>query len=70
MQQGQVDKGRGLLKQAMQKLPDVPEVQYHYAVALLKSGEKTEARKLLNQLLQSEGSFAGREDIPALLEEQ
>jgi tetratricopeptide (TPR) repeat protein len=70
VQQGQVDKGRGLLKQAMQKLSEVPEVQYHYAVALLKSGEKTEARKLLNQLLQSEGSFDGREDIPVLLEEQ
>ena len=70
VQNGQVDKGRGLLKQAMQKLSEVPEVQYHYAVALLKSGEKTEARKLLNQLLQSEGSFDGREDISVLLEEQ
>jgi putative PEP-CTERM system TPR-repeat lipoprotein len=70
VQQGQVDKGLGLLKQAMEKLSEVLEVRYHYAVALLKSGEKTEARKLLNQLLQSKGSFEGQEDIKALLDEQ
>jgi putative PEP-CTERM system TPR-repeat lipoprotein len=69
VQQGQVDKGRGLLKQAMKKLSEVPEVRYHYAVALLKSGEKTEAHKLLNQLLQSESPFEGREDIQVLLED-
>ena len=70
VQQGQADKGRRLLKQAMEKLSEVPEVRYHYAVALLKSGEKTEAYKLLNQLLQSESSFEGREDIQALLDER
>ena len=70
VQQGQVDKGLELLKQAMEKLSEVLEVRYHYAVALLKSGEKTEARKRLNQLLQREGSFVGKEDIKALLDEQ
>ena len=70
VQNGQVDKGRGLLKQAMEKLSEVPEVRYHYAVALLKSGEKTEAYKLLNQLLQSEASFEGRGEVQGLLDKE
>ncbi len=45
-------------------------MRYHYAVALLKSGEKTAGHKLLTQLLQSERPFEGQEDIPALLDEQ
>jgi len=53
----------------MEKLSEVPEVRYHYAVALLKSGEKTEARKLLTQLLHSERPFEGRDNIQALLGE-
>ncbi len=70
VKQGQVDKGRDLLQQAMEELSDVSEVRYHYAVALLKSGEKTEARKRLKQLLQSTGSFEGKEDIKSLLDER
>ncbi len=68
VQNGQIDKGRGLLKQAIEKLPDVPDVRYHYAVALLKSGEQAEAKKRLNQLLQSDPLFEGREDAQGLLE--
>ena len=52
MQQGQVDKGRSLLKQAMKKLSGVPEVRYHHAVALFKSGEEKEARQVLGALLE------------------
>jgi len=70
VQHGQADKGRRLLKQAMEKLSEVSEVRYHYAVALLKSGEKTEAHQRLNKLLQSEDSFEGKQDIKALLDEQ
>lgn len=70
VQQGQIDKGRRLLEQAMEKLSELPEVRYHYAVALLKSGEKIEARKLLTQLLHSERPFEGRDDIQALLDKQ
>ena len=67
VQQGQVDKGRRLLKQALKTLPDVPEVRYHYAVALLKSGEEKEARQMLGKLLEKYSSFDGREEAEQLM---
>jgi len=69
VQNDQVGKGHRLLIQAMEQLPDNPEVRYHYAVALLKSGERVEGRKLLNELLQSREPFESREEAQALLGE-
>ena len=67
MQQGQVAKGKRILEQVMKSLPEVPEVQYHYAVALLKSGEEKEARKILGRLLEETRSFEGREAAEQLM---
>jgi putative PEP-CTERM system TPR-repeat lipoprotein len=66
VQQGQLDKGRHQLKQAMKKLSGVPEVRYHYAVALLKSGEEKEARLMLGKLLEESRSFEGRDEAERL----
>jgi putative PEP-CTERM system TPR-repeat lipoprotein len=70
VQEGQVDKGRRLLKQAVKKLPEVPEVRYHYAVALLKSGEEKEARQMLGKLLEEGRSFEGRDEAERLLRQK
>ena len=67
VQQGQAEKGLQLLEQVIIILPGVPEVQYHYAVALMKSGEKEKARKILIELLEGGKSFEGRDDAQALL---
>ena len=67
VQQGQVEKGRRILERVMKTLSGVPEVQYHYSVALLKSGEEAQARKILGKLLGSGKSFEGREAAEQLM---
>jgi len=67
VQQGQVEKGRQILEQVMMDLPRVPEVRYHHAVALLKSGQEIEARKILGNLLKEGKPFEGREEAEQLL---
>ncbi len=44
------------------------EVQYHYAIALLKSGEEEPARKILGKLLRSGKSFEGREAAEKIMQ--
>ncbi|MDH5611246.1 MAG: PEP-CTERM system TPR-repeat protein PrsT [Gammaproteobacteria bacterium] len=67
VQQGQTDKGLGLLEQVMKSLPGVPEVQYHYAVALMKSGEEIKGRQILGKLLSSGKSFEGRDSAEKIM---
>jgi tetratricopeptide (TPR) repeat protein len=68
VQQGQAEKGLRLLKAAMDKLPGVTEVRYHYAVALIKTGDDKAGRALLEKILAGDSQFAGREDAARYLE--
>ncbi len=56
-----------LLTEALAELPDVPEVQYHHAVALYQSGDKQAAFAALEKLLDSEAEFEGRAEARSLL---
>jgi len=56
-----------MLKQAADKLPDVPEVQYHYAKALSSSGDTIAANRILKQLIASGKVFDGRKDAEKML---
>jgi len=67
LQQGHYEKGLRVLEQAIRQLPDVPEVQYHYAVALMKTGDKAKAQQLLQKLLDSGAAFEGQDDARRLL---
>jgi hypothetical protein len=50
-----------LLAKAAASMPSTPEILYHYAVALLKSGETDEGALLLKRTLTEHDSFEGRE---------
>jgi len=69
VQNDEAEQGRTLLARALQQLPDVAEVQYHYAVALLRVGDTTEAVGRLEKLLADDQDFTGRSDAQQLLDE-
>jgi putative PEP-CTERM system TPR-repeat lipoprotein len=69
LQQGEVERGRKLLSEASRQLPDEAEVSYHFAVALLKSGDRDGARQILEALVTGGRSFEGSEQARQLLEE-
>ncbi|HED36446.1 MAG TPA: PEP-CTERM system TPR-repeat protein PrsT [Gammaproteobacteria bacterium] len=59
-----------LLKQAVEKLPENSEVQYHYAKALFIAGDTTAARKILKPLVASGKAFDGRDDAELMLTQE
>ncbi|MHB1077343.1 XrtA/PEP-CTERM system TPR-repeat protein PrsT [Thiobacillus sp.] len=67
LQQGKIQEATPLLKQAAQAMPETPSVQYHWAAALVKSGQTTEARTLLQKLLTSSQRFDERDKASTLL---
>ena len=67
LQQGKIQEATPLLKQAAQAMPETPSVQYHWAAALVKSGQTTEARALLQKLLTSSQRFDERDKASTLL---
>ena len=46
-----------------------PDVKYHYAAALARSGQPDEARRVLKILLESSQSFSTQADARALMQE-
>jgi cellulose synthase operon protein C len=64
---GEVERALPLLQIARQMLPDRPEVRYHYATALARSGHRAEARQELAALLNEVETFPQREEAEALL---
>lgn len=64
-----VKEGIPLLKQAADLAPADPDVGYHYAVALSRSGDKEGARKRLSTLLARPAPFDSQADARRLLEQ-
>ncbi|MCW8886724.1 MAG: PEP-CTERM system TPR-repeat protein PrsT [Motiliproteus sp.] len=62
---GEVDEAISLLRDAAKGLPQMDEVQYHLAVALVKKGLHQDARKILDTLSKGKGSF--KKDAQSLL---
>ncbi len=66
VEQGQLDKGLRHLRDARLRDPSNPEIRYHLAVALAKSGRNDEARRELEPILASDVQFDGKGDAQAL----
>jgi Flp pilus assembly protein TadD len=66
-EQGNVARGLPLLQKAASLAPAAPEIRYHLAFALNKSGDKVSARKELDKLLSDNKVFPQLDDAKALL---
>jgi Tfp pilus assembly protein PilF len=69
VEQGDTKRGLPLLQKASSLAPQAAEVHYHYAAGLAKAGDKTKARKELEQLLATGKPFPHIEDAKALLKQ-
>ena len=66
LQQGKIGAALPPLNLAASALPQLPAVQYHLAVALVKTGELTKAKTLLQKIVSAKQSFSERNDAIAL----
>ena len=69
VQQGSVEEGEKLLRQAVEMENGRAEIRYHHAVALAKLGRDDEARKALDEILAGDEEFTSRSDAEKLLAE-
>jgi putative PEP-CTERM system TPR-repeat lipoprotein len=67
VEQGNTARGLPLLQKAGALAPNAPEIHYHLAVGLNKSGDKQGARKELEKLLAQNQSFAQADEARTLL---
>lgn len=64
---GRAHEGREVLESVMGAARIPPEVQFHYASALAITGNKAEARRVLEKLLEGSAEFAEKDDALRLL---
>jgi putative PEP-CTERM system TPR-repeat lipoprotein len=69
LDQGQTERAVTLLRDAASKSPTRLTIAYRLAVALARNGDKTEARKVLSKLLETNEPFAEREAAEKLRKE-
>lgn len=69
IEQGNVVRGLPLVQKASVQMPDTPDVRYHLAVGLMKSGDKLKAKKEFEQLLANGKDFAKKEEVKTLLKQ-
>jgi putative PEP-CTERM system TPR-repeat lipoprotein len=67
VEKGDTARALPLLQKAAALVPNAPDIQYHLAAGLAKSGDKAGARKELDKLLSQNRPFAQIEDARALL---
>ena len=68
-QRGFYQRAASLLKESAAKLPDSPEIQYHFGLASMKAGDIEAARKALGAAANSPASFSGKDEARRALAE-
>lgn len=63
---GQLAEGLAVLERAVAQPGASPEVHYHHAVALARSGKREDAKRVLAELLRDPAAFPGRPDAEKL----
>lgn len=66
--EGKLKAGMNLLEKAHQQLPNNPDVAYHYAFALAGTGQRREARQLLQSTVDNYPEFSSRSEANKLLQ--
>ncbi|MPZ45928.1 MAG: PEP-CTERM system TPR-repeat protein PrsT [Betaproteobacteria bacterium] len=66
---GRPERGRDILRQAIELASAVPDIRYHYAVGLAKTGQRKEARSELERAFSLRGKLTQEADAKALLEQ-
>lgn len=69
VEQGNTSRGVPLLQKAVSLAPQAGEIRYHLAFGLAKAGDKTQARKELEQLLAAGNNFSGIDEAKTLLKQ-
>jgi putative PEP-CTERM system TPR-repeat lipoprotein len=69
VEQGNTGRGLPLLQKAVSLAPDALDIRYHLVLGLVKSGDKSKARKELEQLLASGKPFSKTDEAKALIKQ-
>jgi putative PEP-CTERM system TPR-repeat lipoprotein len=62
VKQGKNEQGIPLIRKALAKYPDSPEIRYHLAYALAATGDKLQASKEIRVVLENKTDFSERQD--------
>ncbi len=65
--QGNPQKGLELLKPVATRMPEALDIQYHYAEALVQTGNKDQGRRILESLVNSPKEFPQKNEARTLL---
>lgn len=68
LEQGELKRGLELLSQAAELAEKNPTIQYHYAVGLVREGNKAKAKQVLQPVLSGLGEFSERALAKILME--
>ena len=67
LNRGHLERAKSILENAASRAPNNPEIVYHFAAALERSGRREEAKTLLSRILTEHRAFASADAAQALM---